>query len=83
MDADSPHLKLRLVDGWSSVAKSIRLHQTTVHNTRSTFAQVGFLPFFVTTWLGYMNSFVNPIIYTIFNAEFRRAFKSLLRCECK
>ncbi|KAF7629264.1 G_PROTEIN_RECEP_F1_2 domain-containing protein [Meloidogyne graminicola] len=27
---------------------------------------------------GYMNSFMNPVIYTIFNAEFRRAFKSLL-----
>jgi len=29
-------------------------------------------------FLGYMNSFMNPVIYTIFNAEFRRAFKSLL-----
>lgn len=25
-----------------------------------------------------MNSFMNPIIYTIFNTEFRRAFKSLI-----
>ncbi|CAD5124579.1 DgyrCDS12851 [Dimorphilus gyrociliatus] len=32
--------------------------------------------FFV--WLGYINSFLNPIIYTIFNVEFRRAFKRLL-----
>lgn len=29
-------------------------------------------------WLGYINSFMNPIIYTIFNAEFRRAFKKIL-----
>ncbi|KAL3076899.1 hypothetical protein niasHT_039679 [Heterodera trifolii] len=40
--------------------------------------QIGFGPFFYSTWLGYMNSFMNPLIYTIFNAEFRRAFKSLL-----
>ncbi|KAI3411863.1 hypothetical protein GPALN_001925 [Globodera pallida] len=40
--------------------------------------QIGFGPFFYSTWIGYMNSFMNPVIYTIFNAEFRRAFKSLL-----
>uniref|UniRef100_A0A913HVT5 G-protein coupled receptors family 1 profile domain-containing protein n=1 Tax=Strongyloides stercoralis TaxID=6248 RepID=A0A913HVT5_STRER len=40
--------------------------------------QVGFNPFFYTTWIGYMNSFMNPIIYSIFNTEFRRAFKSIL-----
>ena len=29
-------------------------------------------------WLGYINSTINPIIYTVFNIDFRRAFKSLL-----
>ncbi|UJR15123.1 hypothetical protein I4U23_002088 [Adineta vaga] len=29
-------------------------------------------------WLGYMNSACNPLIYTIFNVEFRTAFKRLL-----
>ncbi|XGW04702.1 hypothetical protein V3C99_015686 [Haemonchus contortus] len=42
------------------------------------FCQVGFDLFFYCTWIGYMNSFMNPIIYTIFNTEFRRAFKSIL-----
>lgn len=32
--------------------------------------------FFV--WLGYINSFLNPLIYTIFNPEFRKAFKKIL-----
>ncbi|GBP77784.1 Octopamine receptor [Eumeta japonica] len=30
------------------------------------------------TWLGYVNSALNPLIYTIFNMDFRRAFKKLL-----
>ncbi|NXM76121.1 DRD1C protein, partial [Serilophus lunatus] len=32
-------------------------------------------------WLGWANSSLNPIIYA-FNAEFRRAFASLLGCGC-
>lgn len=32
----------------------------------------------ILTWLGYINSALNPIIYTIFNLDFRRAFKKLL-----
>ena len=32
------------------------------------------------TWLGYINSSLNPIIYTIFNLDFRRAFARLLSC---
>ncbi|KAG8180288.1 hypothetical protein JTE90_013541 [Oedothorax gibbosus] len=34
--------------------------------------------FLLTTWLGYINSCVNPVIYTIFNVEFRKAFKKIL-----
>jgi dopamine D1-like receptor len=30
------------------------------------------------TWLGYINSCLNPIIYSIFNTEFRRAFYKIL-----
>ncbi|KAI5726567.1 hypothetical protein M8J76_004900 [Diaphorina citri] len=40
--------------------------------------QPGVTWFIFTTWLGYMNSFVNPVIYTIFNPEFRKAFKKLM-----
>lgn len=29
-------------------------------------------------WIGYCNSSVNPIIYTVFNRDFRRAFQRLL-----
>ncbi|CAM1317386.1 DRD1 (predicted) [Pycnogonum litorale] len=32
----------------------------------------------ILTWLGYFNSMLNPIIYSIFNTEFRDAFKRIL-----
>lgn len=31
-------------------------------------------------WLGYANSGINPILYTIFNDDFRRSFRKLLGC---
>jgi hypothetical protein len=34
------------------------------------------------TWLGYLNSLLNPIIYTIFNIEFRKAFANILADLC-
>jgi len=33
-------------------------------------------------WLAYSGSMLNPIIYHVFNPDFRRAFDSLLRCRC-
>ncbi|XP_077373862.1 D(4) dopamine receptor-like [Festucalex cinctus] len=37
----------------------------------------------VATWLGYVNSALNPVIYTAFNGEFRRFFKKVLRRCCR
>ncbi|CAB3377070.1 Hypothetical predicted protein [Cloeon dipterum] len=34
--------------------------------------------FSIAFWLGYMNSALNPVIYTIFNKDFRRAFRRIL-----
>lgn len=33
------------------------------------------------TWLGYINSLINPLIYTIFNEDFKKAFQRLVRCS--
>ncbi|XP_041704406.2 5-hydroxytryptamine receptor 1E-like [Coregonus clupeaformis] len=33
------------------------------------------------TWLGYVNSLINPLLYTSFNEDFKQAFKKLLRCN--
>ncbi|XP_046968323.1 dopamine D2-like receptor [Vanessa cardui] len=41
----------------------------------------GVTVFILTTWLGYINSFLNPVIYTIFNPEFRKAFRKILHCS--
>lgn len=32
-------------------------------------------------WLGYTSSLINPIIYTVFNLSFRRAFIRILTCQ--
>nr|XP_056720812.1 alpha-2Db adrenergic receptor-like [Euleptes europaea] len=34
-------------------------------------------------WIGYCNSSLNPIIYTVFNRDFRRAFQCLLSRACQ
>ncbi|XP_065226035.1 dopamine receptor 1-like isoform X2 [Planococcus citri] len=46
------------------------------------------IAFKILTWLGYSNSAFNPIIYSIFNTEFREAFRRILTahypsCCCK
>ena len=41
----------------------------------------GNFAFQATTLLGYINSCLNPLIYTIFNPEFRKAFKNILRIK--
>ena len=34
--------------------------------------------FSIAFWLGYSNSALNPVIYTVFNKDFRKAFKKIL-----
>ena len=41
---------------------------------------VSIFAFQVVTWLGWCNSVANPAIYTIFNKEFRNAFRRILFC---
>nr|XP_056706991.1 D(4) dopamine receptor [Euleptes europaea] len=55
-----------------------------VHITRA-LCETCFIPGEVTsvvTWLGYVNSALNPIIYTIFNTEFRNFFRKVLHIFC-
>jgi len=33
-------------------------------------------------WLGYVSSSVNPVVYTIFNRNFRSKFWTLIKCHC-
>ncbi|XP_020498335.1 5-hydroxytryptamine receptor 1D [Labrus bergylta] len=37
------------------------------------------LLFDIFTWLGYLNSLINPVIYTAFNDEFKQAFQKLVK----
>ena len=33
-------------------------------------------------WLGYVSSTINPLVYTVFNRNFRLKFIALLKCRC-
>ncbi|KAM6954111.1 5-hydroxytryptamine receptor 1E [Aplochiton taeniatus] len=35
----------------------------------------------ILTWLGYINSLINPLLYTSFNEDFKMAFKKLLKLK--
>ncbi|KAF4532594.1 hypothetical protein B566_EDAN013372 [Ephemera danica] len=41
------------------------------------------IAFKVLTWLGYSNSAFNPVIYSIFNTEFREAFRRILTAHAR
>ncbi|KAM4631422.1 dopamine receptor D4b [Polymixia lowei] len=55
-----------------------------VHTTRAICVTCDIPPSLmsIVTWLGYVNSALNPIIYTVFNTEFRKFFKKFLRSCC-
>ncbi|CAD5215900.1 unnamed protein product [Bursaphelenchus okinawaensis] len=36
----------------------------------------------ITSWLGYLNSAINPIIYTVFSTDFRMAFQRIIKRIC-
>ncbi|KHJ88610.1 7 transmembrane receptor [Oesophagostomum dentatum] len=55
----------------------IEVFATSVSNSRA-FKLIG--EFFL--WLGYSNSVLNPIIYTMYNGDFRRCFRDLLSFGC-
>jgi hypothetical protein len=37
--------------------------------------------FSIITWAGHLNSMLNPLIYSRFSRDFRKAFKQILTCE--
>ncbi|KAK6174636.1 hypothetical protein SNE40_017874 [Patella caerulea] len=39
---------------------------------------IGYMVFTVFFWIGYCNSALNPIIYTVFNRDFKKAFQKII-----
>ncbi|MBN3303412.1 5HT2C protein, partial [Amia calva] len=37
----------------------------------------------VFVWVGYISSGINPLVYTLFNKNYRRAFSNYIRCQYK
>ena len=33
------------------------------------------------TWLGYLSSGVNPLVYTLLNHDFQNAFRTIITCR--
>ncbi len=52
-----------------------------VYLMQLSYPMLPFQAFNATTWLGWCNSLINPIIYTIFNKDYRKAFKTILLCK--
>ena len=51
------------------------------HILNSVCCELSFTVYQVLTWLGYANSALNPLLYTMFNPDFRAAFYKILTCK--
>ncbi len=52
-----------------------------ITNILSTFVEIDVKLVDIFTWLGYVSSCINPLIYNAFNENFRKAFKDILTCN--
>ncbi|PIO58501.1 hypothetical protein TELCIR_20063, partial [Teladorsagia circumcincta] len=67
-------------DDWTTYKITLQIQRDEASDISSCFDYKDTI-FTIVTWAGHLNSMLNPLIYSRFSRDFRRAFKQILTCQ--